>query len=260
MDTIKYIKLSELPTLSFGTVAHMGAMHLADKRPESFEGRHLSVSVNPDAWLEIARIRGDTAFIIKKKANEHGQKQSMLFVDIQAILCDLSYESIKLKIIQYAIDKKYIRESQVYHYDIFDDEARSLLTFSESSMEKCLIECGVEPDEYNQDEDDYNIRSATIYTGTEDFCRMHNIIYNLCHDHVDLAIVEVLHECCQELDGAWWNDELDAAVLSAPRGGLFTDRAVYDFEKMSIRAACNYDFEWSEEDGDDEINNRLMSM
>ena len=51
---------------SFAKLWHVGSMNPKDKRPGSYEGAGLSVSVHPEDWQQIAEIGGDLWEFTKK--------------------------------------------------------------------------------------------------------------------------------------------------------------------------------------------------
>ncbi len=44
------------------------------------------------------------------------------------------------------------------------------------------------------------------------------------HDSVEIAVLYALEAGFRHLDGAWWNETLDVARLSAPRGVIFRSK------------------------------------
>jgi hypothetical protein len=240
-----------LPRVKLSMVVHVGAMHIKDTRLDSYEGRHLSVSVHPDAWMGIARISGDAAFIIQHKPSA-ASSPVLEFLDIHTLLDDEKYADLKNNLIQQAIDKNYIEKSLVYGYTIFDDEMERELTFNETSLEACLIELDIDPENYNPEDHD-PIKEQVIYTGTSCFCSMQKITQDRCQDHVDLAIAEVIKNTHQELSGIWWQDRLDESAYSAPRGALFVDRPFLEFNPISVNMLKHYDFD-TDPDEDSTVN------
>lgn len=66
-----------LPTLQVDALFHVGLLDISQKKPESYEGNCLSVSLCPEAWRDIARLRGDCFRLAKPGAQ---------FLDVNAFL------------------------------------------------------------------------------------------------------------------------------------------------------------------------------
>src|SRR3546814_7378418 len=61
----------DVPLVSFDALWHRGTMDAADKgcRGESHEGHGLSVSTDPDAWEEIAKLGGEPLWELSRDGN-----------------------------------------------------------------------------------------------------------------------------------------------------------------------------------------------
>src|SRR3546814_4668353 len=61
----------DVPLVSFDALWHSGTMDAADKgcRGESHEGQGLSVSTDPDAWEEIAKLGGGPLWELSRDGN-----------------------------------------------------------------------------------------------------------------------------------------------------------------------------------------------
>ena len=57
-----------LPVRKFSHVFHIGTFDIQNRKDFSYEGAGLSVSRDPEAWYKIAKLGGNTLFVLTKVA------------------------------------------------------------------------------------------------------------------------------------------------------------------------------------------------
>jgi hypothetical protein len=184
------------------TVYHVGNLDAPRKKPHvSYEGSGLSVSLHPEEWRKIARgkVSGDTWALSKEDpkfllANKANQKKAR----------------------QWAIDNGWLKSQTRYQVSWFDDEMNDTMAMTFDSLDEAKEEAeayGVEVEEI----DSVALDSKGLTYWREAFSsRPSN---SLAESFAILWYAEY-----KGYDGVWWNDKLDPARLSAPRGVIFQSK------------------------------------
>ena len=105
-----------MQTLNIKNLYHIGTLNIDDRTSHNFEGKGLSVSVNPREWYQIARgqISGKP-FLFSKETSKI------------ALMEDSKIISILEK---WAIENKLATTKEVYSYTYFDDDVgRELVSY-----------------------------------------------------------------------------------------------------------------------------------
>jgi hypothetical protein len=102
--------LPPLPVRTFRRVYHIGSMDIAQKRPDSHEGRGLSISVDPDEWRLIGRgvVSGDLWA---------GTRLGNRFLDFRGM-----NQAHRQMIADWAVENGYAIKGTVWRVSWYDDE------------------------------------------------------------------------------------------------------------------------------------------
>lgn len=189
---------------------HVGTMDVADKgcRGSSYEGKGLSVSTEPDAWVVIAKLGGLPRFKVCKPDAK--------FIDFHALV------EGKQALYQWGIQKGFLTtSSEIWRVSYHDDEwDREFVYYVDDRAEA-----------REEKESGRNVRRMTNFpVPTEESLNRTGIKSKLTgvHDVLALLLAEEMG-----LDGVWWDDELDESRLSAPRGVILPER-LKEFEVEKV--------------------------
>jgi predicted chitinase len=186
----------DLPTLSFPTLYHVGVFDETWKRDNSFEGAGLSVSTDPDAWREIARghVTGTTFSLTK---------QNNTFINAHK-LTKRQLNQIK----QWALDNGLLESQETIRVSWFDDEMNDTMYMDFDSKSAAQ-------EEFDLDENEVEVITNGIIP-TEKLKQLSQnptLTPTAVMDYVLPIYAESLN-----VDGVWWQDTLNIAKFSAPRG------------------------------------------
>jgi hypothetical protein len=190
----------EVPLKSFTTVHHVGSLNASQKKAESYEGQGLSFSLNPEEWQQIARLSGET-WTLQKPGNK--------FLNYHKLT-----KAQRTAITEYGLEKGYIQETTSYRIVWWDDEADAELSMEFPTRE--------EVEEEIMDPDETTVTTHTTYMSTDAFPDI-TVKTGSTNVHGILTAVWV-NETQPGLDGVWWQDKLDVARLSAPRGVIVPNK------------------------------------
>ncbi|MGY3582291.1 hypothetical protein ACVIGB_000784 [Bradyrhizobium sp. USDA 4341] len=209
-------------------VFHVGTLDPANLGANSggasLEGACLSVSLCPNAWSAIVKI-GDGLHELR---NEGGT-----FLDISALLGD---EASKAELIAWGKENGYARLRKLWRswrYDGEADEWRFLLCrTAQEALEEARAyddEAYPSPADVPAPDGHKGIEPEAVSIGTAKLRRLTGHALRPDEDASDalavaFAMVRVPEQTGIELDGVWWREAFDPALLSAPRGGIFPDR------------------------------------
>lgn len=189
--------------IRFRTVFHVGQRQRPVEKPSSsMEGPGLSVTQHPDAWREIARLRGPTWELRRRRGRKLG-----FFFDMY---------SDKVELLKFAATLGLVHRGEVVVVSYDDDEVgdRRLLMFNSRAEAEVEYADLVESD------------VAAVIEKSEAWLPSIDLETTWQHyfSHpLDLILVEdfAIHQVIDmatDYDGLWWNDRLDPPTLSAPRG------------------------------------------
>lgn len=185
-----------IPVRKLRKVFHVGSMDASQKRPGSYEGSGLSVSLHPDEWRMIARggVGGSTWTL----TNPNGS-----FLDFHKI-----NKSTRRSIIEWGLQQKFVQSVELYQVSWYDDELEDTMTATFDNLDDAEAEAEMM-------EVEVEVLSNGI-TGTPKLNKAvgFSVDPSLAFD----MLVTVWVDNTTQLDGVWWNDRLDPDVLSAPRG------------------------------------------
>lgn len=184
---------TDYPTRMLSAVVHIGCLNKANKRQNSLEGAGLSVSLHPAAWQQIAKLGGHDWHTLSKMGAR--------FLDFHA-LSDAQQQEIT----RWGITNGYAEESIIY-FRTWLDENEEPVTIESSVYNE--IEAELDEDETVQEK-----RGVKALPRLSAETMNINIPPFLVLD----LLATIYAEQVLALDGVWWDDILDPAALSAPRG------------------------------------------
>jgi ADP-ribose pyrophosphatase YjhB (NUDIX family) len=183
---------------SFPKLWHVGSMNAQDKQHGSYEGAGLSVSVNPEEWRQIAK-KGGPLWELTKAGNK--------FINFHRISA-----AQKKAIFQWGVENEYVEPIELWRAEWYDDEAEET-KFSDFKEES---------DARDQSDNYYPVPGGGFDMTQQLVGRTKQV-----HGDPMMAwdlLVTVYAEDVLECDGVWWDDTLDPANLSAPRGVIFPSK------------------------------------
>ena len=197
---------TELPTISFKKLWHVGTMDISKKQPNSHEGQGLSVSTHPEAWEKINEFTAGAHWELIKPGNE--------FLNFHAMSVPQ-----KEQLIAWGVEQGYVQPQVKWRTYKRDEDGSSLGYFEFDTLEEALEEAGYKTIEEAK-EDDVKIKkdSKGVSPTPKFYAKMsENFSQAFVLDFLAVVYAEdVLH-----LDGVWWADRLSVSKYSAPRGVIF---------------------------------------
>jgi hypothetical protein len=194
--------VTEDQILDFKTLFHVGTMNPEDKGityKYSYEGNGLSVSLEPERWIQIAKLGGFPTWKL------HNNKNTS-FLDFHS-LSDQQIEEIK------EWGKDLFTEVECYLVESYNEEEEQCF-FSFDTR----AEAEEEARDFDNSVDEHLISSTTRIKASDLLKERVNIRDNDCA--LDLVISEWAE--AHGFDGIWWEDEY--GYYSCPRGVIFKDR------------------------------------
>lgn len=201
-DTGAPLDVRRLPIRDLRRVAHIGTLEASDKGSSfggSWEGRGLSISLDPEAWERIARLGGGRWWALD---NDSGR-----FIEAHRLT-----EEQREMIIDWGVDQGYVERIAAWRSTHFDEEGEEYF-FLHEDREEVLLEVDFDGLE---DEHERPVTETTALKPTpllEEKLGMRSHLD--CFDH----LLVVYGEAMTAYDGVWWEDEY--GHLSAPRGVIF---------------------------------------
>jgi hypothetical protein len=205
----------DLPIRIFQELYHFGTMNIEDRKNISYEGNTLSVSLHPASWMQIME---ESNFVFKTEEEKR-------LVDIHEFVSSHQKDIIEWSLLNKLIEPKKI--FQVFYYDSESDEI-SFMSFNDK--DEALKE--VENDDFLETSNKNDIKdilknythvildfNGYIYTenGMKEIRQNENIV------EIDTLAILFLENIKEEynIDGCWWNNNLNPNLFTAPSGGLF---------------------------------------
>jgi hypothetical protein len=200
--------INENQILQFETLFHVGTMNPEDRGiiyKYSYEGNGLSVSLDPDQWIRIAKLGGLPIW-------ELANPGKTCFLDI------------------HSLTNEQINEIKIWGEDLYDEVDCYLVAI----YDECGEEHSIGFDTLKEAEQELNegqclddIVVSTRLRASILLKEKVNIADRDCA--LDLVIVQWAEE--HGFDGLWWEDEY--GFLSCPRGVIFKDK-VNDWRAKQI--------------------------
>lgn len=214
------------PTVNHATVYHLGSFDPSQKgathNRTSLEGNGLSVSMNPGAWREIARLGGEPLW-------EVSSAKPARFVDALSL-----EEEHWAKVMDWAVSKGYAQPTEIVRVSWYDEEAddRRYIEFDLADP-GALAKAESEAEEY--EDDDVSIDRHQGWSATPDlesrigFAMETSMVRDMA---LTLYVEDVLHSA-EDIQGIWWDETLDVHALSAPRG-VIHKQALAEWDRRQV--------------------------
>lgn len=193
------------------TVFHVGTFEPNRKghfHADSLEGHCLSVSLHPEAWIQIARLGGEPVWRL-----DHA---SGVFVDILSLEADsVAANAVRAWGVEQGLAQvktcwrawQYDSEEDDWRYMVFDTEEKAHLN----------------ADEF-EDREGGNVECVSLCVGTPALCEIIGWKDAGTKEVLDFLVLAYLETNVPEVQGVWWNETLDPDALSAPRAGILPSR------------------------------------
>ena len=183
-----------------GSLYHVGTMDISKKSRTSFEGNGLSVSNCPDVWRRITEgfTHGDCFQL---------SKPDLKLLDYYA----LTKEEIET-IQNWAVEHGYVEPGQVYKSIVWDEEGNELYSLYDS-YDKALEESDFEED---------RVKAVAGLLPMKKLTEQSLVKVELLN--VQDIITSLYAERVLDYDGIYWDEFLDEAAYSAPRGVIFNSK------------------------------------
>lgn len=180
-------------------VFHVGTLNISNKRKFSHEtGLGISVSEHPMEWMKIAKIGGN----IYKFTNPKGN-----FLDVYKLTKpDMN------RIEKWGIINKLVEKSLIYYFTYYNSEADSTMKMEFTSKQEAINNARLE---------NAKVKTREGLTATQKFHKLVGWKINQLMVK-DYLITYFAHTT--DVDGVWFNDKLDIANYSAPRGTIFDNK------------------------------------
>jgi hypothetical protein len=195
--------MTGMPLRSFEVLFHVGTLQASHKQRDSLEGAGLSVSLHPNAWRKIARgrVSGNTWYLSKP----HNQ-----FI----VANELPKKSRK-QIEDWAIAQGLARREKVWRMEYLDDELDNLVRqdFLWADKAAALDEAAL-----------YEVALKQVPNVLVATDELREKTQNGVPPILVFDLVLPLYAEDHGFDGVWWDDILDVAAYSAPRGVIVPSR------------------------------------
>ena len=200
-------KTTKLPCVAPRCVFHVGSLDAKDKglRGDSLEGPGLSVSLHPQEWTAIAKLGGYPTWSLRRKGGR--------FIDAHGLS-----EAQRKAVEAWGLSTGLVRSATAWRLTSYDEDGEPRYSLFQTESQ-----ARAEVDEFeNAPESGDPVTATTALQATESFTRR-------CGFQPDLLCVfDILLtfyvEDATPFDGVWWDDLLDPAGLSAPRGVIAPSR------------------------------------
>lgn len=191
------VSLGSMPVVEKTGLSHVGSLRAEDKKNLSYEGQGLSVSQHPEEWQRIARLNGDV----------HAFSKPAKMLDFHS-LNDEQLESV----MAHALKSGWVERSDVHTVTYFDDEWDREMRMQFADYDEAI-------DEAEALEGEVNTAQEWKYLDMPDNTARSGEVAD-----ADVVVAAWVDQERPDLDGVWWEDDLDVSRLSAPRGVIVPSR------------------------------------
>lgn len=217
-------EMSAYPTISFPEIYHVGSFQSADKRPGSYEGAGLSISLHPEEWTEIADLGGEPTWRLTRANNGFLAAHELS-------------RRIQREILEWAVKRQYAESCNIYRWRYIDADTDSpcdcfFLTQAEADAESLW---DAEPD--NGPNGTVRAMDGHKSTPTLDTLTAQTSPAIGTDFVLDLLLPLYADEVL-DLDGVWWADRYDPSALSAPRGVIVPSKIAL-WDRVKIAEPCS---------------------
>jgi hypothetical protein len=199
---------------TFPVVFKKDLIHIGRLDLPRIEGRNtyepgcLSVSHCPDVWQRLIRSPQERS---KRYTLNRRDQTPLQLVCVHTLLKDPQW---RIRVQTYLIEQELAAEATLYQVSCFDDELDDTLISLHPDYDTALIEA---------DEDADAVCSVKALIPTPRLIERLGFIPDPIQME-DVGVAVYFEACEPDVDGLWWEDELNPACYSAPRGGLFQSR------------------------------------
>lgn len=190
-----------LVTVETESIFHVGYMGGKPWPSFSMEGPLLSCSTCPAAWAQIARLGSDTPVWSFKPG------RTLSLVNMRGLA-----GAERKRWLASAQTAGLVKPGTIYRYPL-DEDSYGLCYTREEALEE-------------SHDQTYKRQKGWIPSTKLNWFWSGQTTRELSPFHVLDAAVAFLAEKQPEIDGLWWDDDLDPEAYSAPRIGLFPDRII----------------------------------
>lgn len=207
------------------TLYHVGSMDISQKSLFAIEGNGLSVSICPKDWMKIAKMKDSTIWKLYKKNIKMLDYHSLTENDFNLAT-------------SWGITEGYLKEFEVYSVTKFDDDMNCDLHSIHDTFEDALNKASIE-EKYDTFES-YISNRKSLYPRIEKIkgYKPTKKLNSLSMVNVDIQNSKQINlllflEKNTDLDGVYWNEELNLSKNSAPKGVIFNSK-INDFSKSIV--------------------------
>ncbi|OXX48857.1 hypothetical protein B9J93_03795 [Vibrio sp. V17_P4S1T151] len=220
LNLIEAVEISiDLPvTQVVEQLYHVGTLDINSRRNNSHEGRGLSISTEPDAWVKINRgLTTGNLYNLSKSGHK--------FIDMLEINKE-HYEQI----FKWGIEKGYISQDFVYIINYYDDELDDNVFIEITDSDELSAELEMMDMIYDE-----AIENGTLEVNDNSYTITDKFKAATGSEHKDLIVSLYCQEENIPVDGLYWDEELSISKYSAPRGVIFDNRvSSWDITKVTI--------------------------
>ena len=201
-----------LPLLRHEMVYHVGTLDFAHRAQQyvlSLEGPCLSVSLCPEVWRAIAKLGNAPTWALSSATSQ--------FLDVHAFK---QAPVLWQKVQAWGISEGLCTEGPVW--EARWEEDGDLLFIRCESEEQAIQEVD-DPSEVLSDGKPA-VNLVTALTATEALSWWVGVPLKPDRPVDDFLLMAWVEQVLPSCDGLWWQDRLDPASLSAPRGGILPSR------------------------------------
>lgn len=192
-------------------------------RPESLEGVGLSVSIHPLAWQQIAKLGGAYLHRLSRRDGNPGR-----FVQFSSAL--------ERRALAWGVQHGYLTATQVYRVAFYDSELDEERFFDVETREEAQQEA----------DDNANIKPVKSVAATPKLLAVWLRHFPRHRGPLDAVLAKIqalnLYVAATQpsRDGIWWDERLDPAAYSAPRGVILPHAlARWQAQRVSERDALD---------------------
>jgi hypothetical protein len=184
------------------TVYHVGTIDPQNitQRPKtsySLEGSGLSVSVHPNEWRKIAKLPGDMISLTKNDST---------FYTVKA--------KDKKKILEWCVENDFLNTATKFRVSRYDEE-----------LGEAFMEFDTKEEALNEADEEDQIETVNGYVfGSKGITYWNNFCSSKISNDLAEAYAPIFYAEAMGYDGVWWNETLDVANYSAPRGVIFQSK------------------------------------
>lgn len=175
------------------------------KAGHSYEGNCLSVSVHPTVWSRIARLGGE----LYRLSHDNPK------------WCDAYSKKNRKEALKWTISKGLLKPAKIYRLWTTDEEGEERYSTFDSKT-AALEEAGVE-DEADLESEGFHkidsVKGAVLTELSRGYWKRGCAPQGDCSEWAVVWWAEA-----HGYDGIWWEEDLDPAAFSAPRGGIFQSK------------------------------------